>query len=156
MAQRDIHVTRRLALAAHLRVGAGGEQEVAIESAGIHAHAVISVVQTHGGPLGTRLQAPADMGNAIDLGVVEILHVVAQVLGLEAAVDTGDEAFLDFQGDALAAVSLERQQDVADVQHQGAFGALLVRPGEKKAARPVVPAPRFVRIAVLGDGRVLA
>ncbi|MCY1452511.1 hypothetical protein D9M71_694350 [compost metagenome] len=96
------------------------------------------------------------MGNAVDLGVVEVLHVVAQVLGLETAVDAGDEALLDFQGDALAAVGLERQDDVAHVQHQRALGAVLVRPGEQKAAGPVVPAPRFVGIAVLSHGRVLA
>ncbi|MNI92706.1 hypothetical protein D3C73_1505360 [compost metagenome] len=87
-------------------------------------------MQAHGGPLRTRLQTPADMGDAVHLGIVEVLHVIAQVFGLEATMDRGNEALFDFQGDLFSRVVLERQQDIADVDHQDSLGGFLVWPGE--------------------------
>src|SRR5476651_2148934 len=149
--QRDVHVARGLAGAADFGVGPGGEQEVAVERPGVHAHAVVFVVQAHGRPLRPWLQAPADVGDAVYLGVVEVFHVVAQVFSLKATVDFGDEALFDFQGDFLAGVGFEWQQDVADIQHQHAFGRFFIGPGEQEAAGPVIPASRLVGKPVFGD-----
>ena len=113
MTQRNVEVTRCFAGATHFGIGPGGKQEVTFKGPRVHAHAVIFVVQTHRGPLRSRLQAPTDVGDAIHLRVIEILQVIAQVFSFEAPVNSGDKPLVDLQRNLLARVVLERQHNVA-------------------------------------------
>ncbi len=106
--------------------------------------AALAVIKPERRPVRALGQSPADMRHRIGVRVVEAVHVALEVLGLEATFDLADPAALDGQADRLAGVALERQQDVAGVDDDGALARALIRPGGDEAARPMVPAAGLV------------
>ncbi|MPL92114.1 hypothetical protein SDC9_38211 [bioreactor metagenome] len=155
-AQRDVEVAGRVAVAAGLGVRAGGEQEIALVTAAVHAERRLAVVKAERGPAGPMLEPPADMGHVIGVGIAEGLHEAADVFRGHAALDPRHDALLDGEHGAVGGIALERQQDVARVDHDLALGRALVGPARDHAARPMVPAAGLVGQAELFQHRILA
>ena len=119
-------------------VGSGGIEEVAGEGAELGALEIPLVVHGHGLVAGRRVQAPADMGDAVGVPVVPGRHVAPEQLGIGArTLDPGDEVVLDGQRHRVLQVALEGQVHVADVEHQRTVHRIRRREGDDDAARPV-------------------
>src|SRR5687767_7682340 len=98
-------------------VRAGGEQEVALEYATIEAHRR-AAVEAERVPQAAFVQAPADVRDAVGVAVLPSPHVVADQFGVEAfALDRMYEALAETEGCAAFHVSVERENDVAHVEH---------------------------------------
>ena len=92
-AHRDIEVAVRVVGPAGLRVRAGREQHVAVERAGLHP--VAAPIGREGRPLRLLVHPPADVREAVGVGIVEVRHVLAHELGVEAALDLADPPGFD-------------------------------------------------------------
>src|SRR5262245_18624339 len=128
VAHRHVVVPLGGALAAALRVRAGGEQEVAGEAAraGVVAHRV-GAVERDGVPAALRVEAPAEMGDGVAVHIVRVRLVavepVAHQLGVEAAFDLANKAITNVQPHlVLHVAAIGQHDDVAGREHHRAVG----------------------------------
>ena len=108
MTQGNVDMTRRSPAAARFVVRVEREQEVAFESAGIHADGGLAVMQSERRPVRARLQTSADVRDGICFLVVEGRHVFGEQLRIATTLDTRGETTLHGQLDALLQIALLR------------------------------------------------
>ena len=116
VAHRHVVVALGGALAAALRVRAGGEQEIAGKAARAGVVALgIGAVQRDRIPARLRVEAPAEMRDGVAVHVVRpraiAVEPVAHQLGVEAAFDLADEAVADVEPHLVLHVAAIGQHD---------------------------------------------
>src|SRR6266508_2224949 len=148
VAHRHVVVALGGALAAALRVGAGGEQEIAGEAARAGVVALgVGAAERDRVPAALRVEPPAKMRDGVAVEVVGARLVavepVAHQLGVEAALDLADKTVADVEPHlVLHVAAIGQHDDVAGREHHSAVGRYLVREGVHVAGAPVVEAAR--------------
>ncbi len=162
-AHRHVVVAARRALAAALRVRAGGEQEVAGEAARRGAAALGRVaVEGERVPAALRIRGPSRRARRRrGRGRPSPVLPSASQSRISAASTPpsmrDDVAFADLEPDRIDDVAaIGKDDDVAGLEHDLAVRAAFVREGVQQADAPVVEAAGLVGHAVLAHHRVLA
>src|SRR5712691_11443050 len=162
VAHRHVVMALGGALAAALRVGTGGEQEIAGEAARARMVARrVGAVERDRVPAPLWVEPPAEMRDGVAVHVVGprlvAVEPVAHQLGVETALDRTDEPIADVEPHlVLHVAAIGQHDDVTGREHHGAVGRALVREGVDVAGTPVIEAAGRFRVAVLDHGRVFA
>src|SRR6185437_9576206 len=145
---RRVDMALGVALAAHIVVRPGREQEIARENArrGIHAVGLIAV-QDDVIPEGMRMHAEAEMRDGVGIEIVLALPIAVEPMGesfgVEAAFDLADEAVADFKPHRLLdQADIGQDEEIAGLQHHRAIGATFIGIIGDMAGAPLVDAAR--------------